>query len=314
MWEGSPLRFDGDVLWLLDQRRLPHEVRWVRCASADAVADAIADLVVRGAPAIGLAVAYGLAVAAERGEDLREASRRLVDARPTAVNARWAADRLARVPPSTWGDEARRMHDEDVAANRALGAVGAALLPVGARVLTHCNAGALATGGWGTALGVVRSAWQLGRLGEVFADETRPWLQGARLTAWELAADGIPVTLLCEGAAASLLAAGRIDAVVVGADRVAANGDTANKVGTMPLAVLAHHFGVPFYVAVPTSTLDASAPDGAAIPIEHRADDEVRGFGGVRWAADVPVYNPVFDVTPASLVTAWITERGLWRP
>jgi methylthioribose-1-phosphate isomerase len=253
-------------------------------------------------------------VAVAAGEDLDAAAGRLVAARPTAVNARWAVHRLRSAPPEEWADRARALHADDVAANQAIGEAGAALLPVGARVLTHCNAGALATGGWGTALGVVRSAHRLGRLARVYAGETRPWLQGARLTAWELAQDGIPVVLLCDGAAASLMAAREVDAVVVGADRVASNGDTANKVGTLPLAIAARQFGVPFYVAVPTSTLDAATPDGAAIPIEVRGDEEVRGFGGNVWAADVPVYNPVFDVTPAELVTAWITEAGLWRP
>jgi methylthioribose-1-phosphate isomerase len=310
----GPIRFDGRVLWLLDQRALPHRVIWLPCRSSTEVADAVGSLVVRGAPAIGLAVAYGLAVAVAAGEDLDAAAGRLVAARPTAVNARWAVHRLRSAPPEEWADRARALHADDVAANQAIGEAGAALLPVGARVLTHCNAGALATGGWGTALGVVRSAHRLGRLARVYAGETRPWLQGARLTAWELAQDGIPVVLLCDGAAASLMAARDVDAVVVGADRVASNGDTANKVGTLPLAIAARQFGVPFYVAVPTSTLDAATPDGAAIPIEVRGDEEVRGFGGNVWAADVPVYNPVFDVTPAELVTAWITEAGLWRP
>lgn len=306
------IRFHGDALELLDQRVLPHEVRWIRCTDAASVADAIRDMVVRGAPAIGITAAYGLALAA-RG-DLQAAADMLVAARPTAVNLRWAVERLEKVPPQDLASAARALHLEDIALNQALGDHGAALLPRGATVYTHCNTGTLATGGWGTALGVVRSAWREERLQHVFAGETRPYLQGARLTAWELAEDGIPCTLVADSAAATLMAAGRIDAVLVGADRVAVNGDTANKVGTLSLAVLAKHFGVPFYVCVPCSTLDPRCPDGAAIPIEERPADEVRGHAGVVWAAEVPVYNPAFDVTPAGLVSGWITERGLWTP
>ena len=311
---GDHIQWTGDALVLLDQRALPQEERWVACRSAGEVADAIRDMVVRGAPAIGIAAAYGLALAARGGEDVAAAAARLLAARPTAVNLRWAIDRLLAQPSDAWAAEAARLHQDDVAINRALGAVGAALLPPEAVVYTHCNAGALATGGWGTALGVVRSARALGRLSQVIAGETRPWLQGARLTAYELARDGIPVTLVADVAAASVLASGRVHAVIVGADRVAANGDTANKVGTCGLAILARHFRVPFYVAVPTSTLDPAAATGADIVVEERPAAEVLGYGSVRWAADVPVWNPAFDITPADCVTAWITERGLWRP
>jgi methylthioribose-1-phosphate isomerase len=311
---GDHIQWTGSELVLLDQRHLPHDERWVRCRTAGEVADAIRDMVVRGAPAIGIAAAYGLALAARGGEDTAAAAARLLAARPTAVNLRWAVDRLRGVPSAGWCAEAAQIHRDDVAINHALGEVGAALLPPNAVVYTHCNAGALATGGWGTALGVVRSARAQGRLAEVYAGETRPWLQGARLTAYELARDGIPVTLVADVAAASVLASGRVHAVIVGADRVAANGDTANKVGTCGLAILARHFGVPFYVAVPTSTLDPAAATGADIPVEERPAAEVLGYGDARWAADVPVWNPAFDITPASVVTAWITERGLWRP
>jgi methylthioribose-1-phosphate isomerase len=311
---GDHIQWTGDALVLLDQRVLPREERWVRCRTAGEAADAIRDMVVRGAPAIGIAAAYGLALAARGGEDAASASARLLAARPTAVNLRWAVERLLALPPEARAAEAARLHREDVAINRALGEVGAALLPPAAVVYTHCNAGALATGGWGTALGVVRSAWEQGRLSRVYAGETRPWLQGARLTAYELARDGIPVTLVADVAAASVLASGRVQAVIVGADRVAANGDTANKVGTCGLAILAQHFRVPFYVAVPTSTLDLAAATGADIPVEERPAAEVLGYGAERWAAEVPVWNPAFDITPASCVTAWITERGLWRP
>ncbi len=310
------LRFDPSLpaLHLLDQRLLPHRVEHVVCRSADDVADAIRDMVVRGAPAIGIAAAWGLVLARAAGDDLDAAAERLLRSRPTAVNLRWAIERLRAAPPSEWAALAERIHREDREANHALGAHGAALLPADARVLTHCNAGALATGGWGTALGIVRSARALGRCAHVWVDETRPWLQGARLTAWELAQDGIPCTLITDSTAASVMAAGEVDAVIVGADRVARNGDVANKIGTLGLAVIARHFGVPFYVALPTSTLDPECPSGAAIPIEHRGTDEIRGFAGVTWAADVPCLHPAFDVTPAALVTAWITERGRWTP
>jgi methylthioribose-1-phosphate isomerase len=302
------------ALELLDQRALPTEQRTVVCRTATETAAAIRDMVVRGAPAIGITAAYGMALAASGDEDLDHAADLLLASRPTAVNLRWAIEAVRGLPRAEILDAARAIHADDIRINRALGDHGAGLLPARARLYTHCNAGALATGGYGTALGVVRSAWARGRLERVYAGETRPWLQGARLTAWELQQERIPCTLVADSAAAGLFAAGRVDAVIVGADRVAASGDVANKVGTLSLAVLARHFGVPFYVAVPTSTLDPRCPSGAAIPIEERPGDEVRGFGPVRWAAEVEVANPAFDVTPADLVTGWITENGLWTP
>ena len=308
------IQYRDQSLELLDQRVLPHEVRTICCRSAVEVADAIRDMVVRGAPAIGITAAYGMAIAAERGEDLDAAAEVLCAARPTAVNLKWAVDAMRRLPRDEIADAARALHEADIRINEALGDHGARLLPAGARVYTHCNAGALATGGYGTALGVVRSAWRDGRLVRVWAGETRPYLQGARLTAWECEQDRIPCTLVTDSAAASLMARGEIDAVVVGADRVAANGDVANKIGTLGLAILARHHAIPFYVAVPTSTLDPACPDGAHIPIEERGGDEIRGFGTARWAADVDVHNPAFDVTPAALVTGWITEHGPWVP
>jgi methylthioribose-1-phosphate isomerase len=324
------LRWTGDALDLLDQRKLPTVVAFVRCSRADDVARAIRSLVVRGAPAIGCAAAYGIALEAlhamHRGGgpgDVDSAFERLAASRPTAVNLFWALARMR----SRWKDlhgatpgersaamlaEAHAIRDEDVAANRAMGAHGAALLADGDRVLTHCNAGALATAGHGTALGVIRSAIEAGKRIEVYADETRPFLQGARLTAWELRRDAIPVTLIADVAAGSLMARGRIQAVIVGADRVAANGDVANKIGTYMVAVLAARHAIPFYVACPLSTIDPATSTGAGIDIEERDADEVRGYGGQIWAEkDVPVANPVFDVTPASLVTALITERGV---
>lgn len=310
------IQWTDGTLVLLDQRVLPREVRYIQCVTASQTADAIRDMVVRGAPAIGITAAYGMVLAARNGADQNRAAECLLASRPTAVNLRWAVERMRELgtDPERLEAEARSIHAEDVAINRAIGDYGADLLPAQATVLTHCNAGALATGGWGTALGVVRSAAARGGVARVYADETRPYLQGARLTAWELHRDSIPCTLIADVAAASFLAQGIIDAVVVGADRVAANGDVANKVGTLALAILCKHYGVPFYVAVPCSTLDPRCPDGASIPIEERSADEVRGHAGVVWAADVEVRNPAFDVTPAALVTAWITEDGLWHP
>lgn len=308
------LKFTGSTLELLDQRVLPATERWISCASAEDVARAIADMVVRGAPAIGVAAAYGMALAARRGDDLEAAAATLLASRPTAVNLRWAIERLRGLGRDGILAEAQAIHREDVAINQAIGDCGAALLPDGARVYHHCNTGTLATGGWGTALGIIRSAHRDGRLGHVWVGETRPYLQGARLTAYELKVEQIPCTLVADSVAASLMAAGQVDAVLVGCDRVAANGDTANKIGTLGLAVLARHYGVPFYVAMPLSTLDPRCPDGAAIPIEERDAAEVRGYRDLVWAADVPVYNPAFDVTPAALVTAWVTEAGLWSP
>ena len=312
------LWFEDGALHLLDQRHLPARAEIVAVRSARETAQAIRDMVVRGAPAIGCAAAYGMALALSAGEDFEQAQKALLDARPTAVNLRWAVERLARVRPRTFEAlkaEADRVLAEDLAACRSIGRNGAALVPDGKGILTHCNAGGLATAGYGTALGVVRAALEAGKKCAVFADETRPWLQGARLTAWELLQDGIPVTLLPDVAAASLLSSGKIGCVVVGADRIARNGDTANKVGTYPLALAAKAASVPFFVAAPTSTIDLRALGGADIPIEQRSPAEVTHLAGARVAAEgVQVFNPAFDVTPATYIAAIITERGVARP
>jgi len=311
------LWFEDGALHLLDQRRLPARADIVTVRSARETAAAIRDMVIRGAPAIGCAAAYGMALASRSGEDFQEARQALLDSRPTAVNLRWAVERLSLVEPRTFEAlkaEADRVLAEDLAACRAIGRNGAELVPDGKGILTHCNAGGLATSGYGTALGVVRAALDSGKRCAVFADETRPWLQGARLTAWELLQDGIPVTLLPDVAAASLLASGRIGCVVVGADRIARNGDTANKVGTLPLALAAQAASVPFFVAAPTSTIDPRARSGSDIPIEQRSAAEVTHLGGSRIAAEgVEVFNPAFDVTPARYISAIITERGVAR-
>ncbi|MHB8253601.1 MAG: S-methyl-5-thioribose-1-phosphate isomerase [Acidiferrobacter sp.] len=325
------LRDDG--VYLLDQRVLPGTHRYEACQTASDVARAITAMVVRGAPAIGVTAAYGAVLAVRsacaHGRDQWRA--RVVPdlallraSRPTAVNLAWALDAMEGVMAGVGSDDpvlvleaaARQLHADDIAACRKMGAYGAALLPDNARVLTHCNTGALATGGYGTALGVVRAAAASRGVAMVYADETRPWLQGARLTAWELVEEGLPVTLLADSAAGALLRTGTIQAVLVGADRIAANGDTANKIGTYGLAVLARHHGVPFYVVAPVSTIDGQCPDGAAIPIEERAPQEVLQCQGVLHSpVGAQAWNPVFDVTPASLVDALITERGvLERP
>ena len=318
-----PVRYDDgrDEVVLLDQRLLPAEEVWLALRTAAEVADAIRTLAVRGAPAIGVAAAYGLAVEARRGaspERLREAAALLAGARPTAVNLAWAVQRMSRrigEAPAALLAEAHAIRDEDEASCRRIGALGAPLLPDAARVLTHCNAGALATAAYGTALGVVRAAHAAGRVAQVYADETRPFFQGARLTAWELQRDGIPVTVLTDNMAGWLMARGEISCVVVGADRIAANGDVANKIGTYAVAVLARHHGIPFYVAAPWSTFDTALADGAGIPIEERpADEVVRIFGRLVAPAGVPARYPAFDVTPAALVTAIVTERGVLRP
>jgi methylthioribose-1-phosphate isomerase len=303
---------DG-VVRMIDQRRLPGELVYVDARTVDELCQAIRTMVVRGAPALGVAGAMGVALARATGEPLPSAAGRIVATRPTAANLEWGVNQaLAADDPIS---EARRLAAEDVARNRALGAVGAPLLPDGARVLTHCNTGSLACAGYGTALGVVRAAHESGRAPRVWVDETRPMLQGSRLTAWELGRLGIPATLVADAAAGSLMAADRVDCVIVGADRVAANGDVANKVGTYSLAVLAAHHGVPFYVAAPTSTIDLSCPDGSGIPVERRAAEEVAELAGTRVApAGTAVENPAFDVTPAELVTAIVTEDGIARP
>jgi len=315
------LRWKGDRLEVLDQRLLPDRIEYLTCRTAAEVAEAIRDMAVRGAPAIGCAAAFGIALEPEESSyDI------LAKSRPTAVNLFWALDRMKRValaaralplPALRAGllAEAQAIRDEDIAANRAMGAHGAALVPAGARILTHCNAGALATAGYGTALGVIRAAHAQGKVALVWVDETRPVMQGSRLTAWECVREGIPHRLIADVAAASVMARGQVDLVVTGADRIAANGDTANKIGTYSLAVLARHHGVPFYVAAPFSTIDPALPSGAGIPIEERDGAEVRRVGATQTApSESPVYNPAFDVTPADLIAAIVTERGVFRP
>ncbi len=303
---------DGRVV-LIDQRRLPGELVLLEAATVAELCAAIETLAIRGAPALGVAGAMGVALAAATGEPLEEAARRLVATRPTAINLAWGVE-CARAADDPLA-EALRLAAEDLERNRRIGAFGAALLPDDARVLTHCNAGALACVGYGTALGVIRAAHEQGRRPTVWVDETRPVLQGARLTAWELDRLGIPATLIADVMAASLMAAGLVDCVVVGADRIAANGDVANKVGTYGLAVLARHHDIPFYVAAPTSTIDRDCPNGDRIPIEHRPGEEVTGLAGARIAPPgMAVENRAFDVTPAALVTALVTEVGVNVP
>lgn len=312
------------AVMILDQRRLPAETVWVRCETAASVATAIRDMAIRGAPAIGVAAAYGLALGARTTPDFEALCQMMAASRPTAVNLFWAIDRMRRralaVPAGqdrveALDLEAQAIRDEDLAMNHKMGAHGATLIQKGARILTHCNTGSLATAGWGTALGVIRTAFANDPTITVFADETRPYLQGARLTAWELMQDGIPVTLLPDSAAGHLMKKGLVDLAIVGADRIARNGDTANKIGTYTVAALCHRHGLPFYVAAPTSTIDLDTPDGDRIPIEERPAAEVREvFGHPVAPALVPVFNPSFDVTPQELVTAIITERGVVRP
>ena len=326
------MRWTGDALELIDQRLLPNRVQYVVCRDAREVADAIRDMVVRGAPAIGCTAAFGMALEALRQRQrapadfeaaLERAFVTLAASRPTAVNLFWALDRmrdaLAAAPPVDPAKTAARLMDaalelyrSDIETNRAIGRAGATLVADGARIMTHCNAGALATAGHGTALGVVRSARDQGKRVSVVANETRPYLQGARLTAWEMVQEGIPVTLITDNMAGYVMRLGKVDLVIVGADRIAANGDVANKIGTFSLAVLALRHGIPFYVAAPLSTIDIGIADGNAIPIEERSAAEVTGYGELRWAPEgVSVFNPAFDVTPAELVSGIITEKGL---
>ena len=306
------IEWTGRTVRLIDQRRLPGELAFLECRTVGELCEAIVTLAIRGAPALGAAGAMGIALAAANEEPLEEAALALKGTRPTAVNLAWGVDRaLAAADPA---EEAVRIAAEDVERNRRLGAHGAELLPEGARVLTHCNAGSLACVGYGTALGVIRAAHEAGRRPSVWVDETRPVLQGARLTAWELRELGIPYTLVADVMAGSLMASGEVDAVIVGADRIAANGDVANKIGTYGLAVLAAHHGIPFYVAAPESTFDPDTPDGASIPVERRDGEEVAVVGGRRLAPDdVAVENRAFDVTPAELVTAYVSEEGIKR-
>jgi methylthioribose-1-phosphate isomerase len=300
----QPIRWKGDRLELLDQRALPDRTVYIKCRTAAEVAKAIRDMVVRGAPAIGCAAAFGVVL----GKGSEKACEVLAKSRPTAVNLFWALERMKKAKDLE--AEAIAIYEEDLAANRAMGKLGAELIPNGARVMTHCNTGALATAGYGTALGVIRASKSKNI--SVIANETRPYLQGARLTAWELVQEGIPCTLITDSMAGHLMSKGEVDVIIVGADRIAANGDVANKIGTYPLAVLAKRHGIPFYVAAPLSSFDAKIPDGSHIPIEERPASEVTGYRDTRWAPQgIAVRNPAFDVTPAELVTGIICEKGI---
>ncbi|WP_225763699.1 S-methyl-5-thioribose-1-phosphate isomerase [Stenotrophomonas sp. Marseille-Q4652] len=323
-----PILWTGDALALLDQRKLPFVVEHVHCAYSDAVAEAIHALTVRGAPAIGIAAAWGVVLAgrsieagdgAEALQKLEPALQRLNAARPTAVNLAWALARMRRVLAAAGGDwarvierEAAAIASEDLAANRHMGALGAALIAPGSGVLTHCNTGSLATAGFGTALGVIRAGMAQGSIDRVYAGETRPWLQGARLTVWELQQDGINATLIADSAAAHLMRTGAVQWVIVGADRICANGDTANKIGTYQLAIAARHHGVKVMVVAPSSTVDMDTADGSQIEIEQRDPGELFGVGGTRTVAEgIAAWNPVFDVTPGELIDAIVTEKGV---
>lgn len=315
-------------LVLLDQRKLPHNEQYVQLYNAEDTAEAIRNMVVRGAPAIGIAAAYALVMAARKSYKqypndwrVRLAAEKdiLMNARPTAVNLMWALQRMCAALDTINGDPeepllelARKIHQDDIEANYRMGELGSALIPSSHAVLTHCNTGSLATGGYGTALGVIRSAYSAGKIEHVYADETRPWWQGSRLTAWELVKDKIPAHLICEGAAASLMKQGKVSWVIVGSDRIAANGDVANKIGTYSLAVNARYHGVKFMVVAPTSTIDMATSTGNHIPIEERAQEEVLNVGNQRIAAvHAKAWNPAFDVTPASLIDAIVTEKGV---
>ena len=323
-----PIQWTGDALQLLDQRKLPFVVEHVLCTSSDEVAEAITALTVRGAPAIGIAAAWGVVLAArtvQAGEgaaalaQLQPAIDRLNASRPTAVNLAWALARMRKVIASAGANwlarveaEAEAIAREDLAANHRMGALGAGLIAPGSGVLTHCNTGSLATAGFGTALGVIRAGVATGRIAKVFAGETRPWLQGSRLTVWELSQDGIAPTLIADSAAAHLMKTGAVQWVIVGADRICANGDTANKIGTYQLAIAARHHGVKFMVVAPSSTVDLSTAHGDEIEIEERDPGELYGVGGVRTVAEgIAAWNPVFDVVPAELIDAIVTERGV---
>ncbi len=331
------IAWDGDDIVMIDQRKLPGREVYVRCTTGNEVARAIISMVIRGAPAIGVAAAMALALGARRSTatgtkqfavDFQRLADVLAATRPTAVNLFWAIERMkqslaAGVRAGEGADELRArlrrqadaIHDDDVASCRAIGLAGAAVMPDDARILTHCNAGALATAGYGTALGVVRGAVEAGKRVQVFADETRPFLQGARLTAWELVRDGIATTVITDGMTASMMAGGHVNVVVVGADRIAANGDTANKIGTYGVAILAHAHGIPFYVAAPWSTIDLETPTGAQIPIEERGAKEVTHMAGTQVAATgAAVRNPAFDVTPHRYIAGIVTERGIVYP
>jgi methylthioribose-1-phosphate isomerase len=331
------IAYEDDVVVMVDQRKLPSAEVYVRCKTAMEVAKAIKTMVIRGAPAIGVAAAMGIALGLQRSTatgtrqfaaEFQKTCDLMAATRPTAVNLFWAIERMKRSfsEGALAGEsveqlktrlraEAQRIHDQDVESCRAIGTVGASLIPDQARVLTHCNAGALATAGYGTALGVIRGAIEAGKRVRVLADETRPFLQGSRLTAWELMKDGIETTVITDNMAGTLMYAGDIDLVVVGADRIAANGDTANKIGTYTVAILAREHGIPFYVAAPWSTIDLAVPDGSHIPIEERNSREVTHVGSNQVAPDgATVRNPAFDVTPHKYITAIITDRGVFTP
>jgi len=324
----EPIQYRHGVVEMIDQRLLPDELVTLRITAVEELAACIRDMAIRGAPSIGVAAAYGVVLGMrEAADDRWSAFRRvktlLAGTRPTAVNLFWALDRMQAVFDREADDnpeglldaleiEARRLHETEADANRRIGQVGLRLVPQNGTVLTHCNTGALATAGYGTALGVVQAAWEAEVLGKVFVDETRPRLQGARLTAWELAQEGIPYEVIADGAAAAMMAAGEIDLVLVGADRIARNGDVANKIGTYSVAVIAHHHRIPFYTVAPLSTIDSDCPSGRSIPIEERPPEEVRFVRGTRVTpADAPVRNPAFDVTPHDLVSGIVTERGI---
>jgi methylthioribose-1-phosphate isomerase len=329
--------WQGDVIVMVDQRKLPGQEIYIRCRTAQEVARAIRTMVIRGAPAIGVSAAMGIALGMRRSTakgtkqfavEFQKICDMMAGTRPTAVNLFWAIDRMKKVfaeeaqagksteeIAARLEAEARQIHDEDVASCKTMGGYGADVVPDGARVLTHCNAGALATAGYGSALGVIRAAVERGKRIAVFADETRPFLQGARLTAWELVREGIDTTVITESMAGPLMRAGEIDVVVVGADRIAANGDTANKIGTYTVAVLAHEHKIPFYVAAPLSTIDLATEDGDRIPIEERDRREITHIGSARLTPEgAHVRNPAFDVTPARYITGFITEKGIFKP
>jgi len=330
----TAFKWTGDCLLLLDQRKLPHEETWVSCKTAEEVAEAIRSMVTRGAPLIGITAAFGVVLAAQQAKrkglaiqtELERASQILLAARPTAVNLSWAVNRMMGVARefanlsiddfvARLEEEAVAIYREDYEANRRIGENGASLLPNDCQVLTHCNTGALAVSDLGTALGVIKTAYKQSKVRFVWVDETRPFLQGSRLTAWELLKEGIPFKIIVDGAAGWVMQKGWVDAVIVGADRITRNGDVANKIGTYTLAVLAKNHGIPFYVAAPTSTLDISLPSGEHIPIEERDESEVLGWHGVRVAPEnARAFNPSFDVTPSEFVTAIITEKGVAFP
>lgn len=313
----APFRWRGSYLDVLDQRRLPRDVFFIPCRTSSDVSRVIKDMAVRGAPAIGCTAAYGFALAAQNRENLASAARRLKASRPTAVNLAWAVDRMMDTGLRQFPGllrEAKKIEQEDLANNLAMGRFGASLLKKNSVVMTHCNTGALATAGHGTALGIIREAYAQGKVKKVFVDETRPYLQGARLTAWELDQEGIPHELITDSMAAHFMKTEKVDAVFVGCDRVARNGDTANKIGTYGLAVHAKHHRVPFYVAMPLSTLDLNIASGKDIPIEERSSDEVTRVANVQMApARTRARHPAFDVTPSKLITAFVTEKGILK-